>query len=60
MMDDAEFAAIADGMDSMVEMAKGFRVKMEAAGFSTPIAEEAALEFLRMVVRGVNKQMPSS
>lgn len=57
-MNTEDFAAMSDGMDSMVEMAKGFRIKMEAAGFSVPISEEAALEFLRMVLRGVNKATP--
>jgi hypothetical protein len=49
---DEQFAALADGMDVYVEAAKGFRQKMIDAGFSAAAADEAAVAFLQMLLRG--------
>jgi len=46
-----EITKLLEGMSFIVEATTGFKNKLEEAGFSSVIAEEAALEFIKMILR---------
>lgn len=49
-MDAADFSAISDGTDAIVEMVRGFKSKLMSAGFSEAISEEMCSTFLKFVL----------
>ena len=52
-IDPNNLVALADSLGQFIELCAGHRVKAEEAGFSSPIAEQMALDMHRGLVESV-------